>query len=356
VASPHCAGQTAAALGLPPLPAPAPSAAKVELGRALFFERRLSVNGTLSCAMCHLPGEGFTSNAVRTSVGMEGVSLRRNAPTLLNVAYVQHLFHDGRAATLEEQALMPITHPDEMANPDIGAVVARVARWPEYRARFRRAFGDARPSAVRIADALAAYQRTLLAGDSRFDRWRYGGQAQALTAQERRGFELFVAQGCVACHALGEHHALFTDHAFHNVGVQARSEALRDGDLRVQLIPGLSALITPAQIRRVGVADSADLGRQEVTQRPTDARAFRTPSLRNVALTAPYMHDGSFATLEDVLDFYVAGGTPADPLQDPRIRPLPMDRADRDALVAFLKTLTASRLTRAGSEAVGGSR
>lgn len=329
-------------LGLPPLPAP--PAAMGELGRTLFFERRLSVNGTLSCAMCHLPGQGYTSNELRTSVGMEGVSLRRNAPTLLNVAHVPALFHDGRAATLEAQALMPVLHPDEMANPSLAAVVRRVAGWRDYRPLFQRAFGSPRVSAARIGQALAAYERSLIAGGSRFDRWRYGGDAAAMDTPARRGFEVFLAQGCVACHPVGDRHALFTDLAFHNVGVQARSDALRQRDLSVTLMPDVRATLTPADLARIGVADGTDLGRQEVTGRAADARAFRTPSLRNVALTAPYMHDGSIATLEQVVDHYVSGGWPADPAQDPRIRPLALDAADRAALVAFLRALTSDHL------------
>jgi cytochrome c peroxidase len=336
------AGAGDATLGLPAL-VPPPTA-RVQLGRALFFERRLSANGTLSCAMCHLPEQGFTSNEVRISVGMEGVSLRRNAPTLLNVAYVAALFHDGRAGSLEQQALMPVLHPDEMGNAGMKAVVARVVGWPEYRPLFRHAFGSATPTASRIARALAAFERTLTAGGSRFDRWRYGGDVSALTAQEQHGFALFQSQGCVACHPVGSRDALLTDQGYHNVGIQARSDALRQRDLTVQLLPGVQATLTPAEIARVGVTDAPDLGRQEVTHRAADARAFRTPSLRNVALTAPYMHDGSFDTLEQVVDHYIAGGWPADPAQDPRISPLALDRAGRDAIVAFLRSLTTAHV------------
>lgn len=341
----HAQGHTVdPALGLPPLQTP--PAAQVLLGRALFFERRLAVNGTLSCAMCHVPEQGFTSNELRTSVGMEGVSLRRNAPTLLNVAYVRELFHDGRARDLEQQAAMPLLHPDEMANTSMAAVVARLARWPAYRPLFGRAFGDTRPSARRIVQALAAYQRSLVAGGSRFDRWRFGGEADALDVKEQRGFALFVSAGCVACHPVGERDALFTDHGFHNVGVQARSDALRRRDVSVELIPGMSTTLTRDDIARVGVADAPDLGRQEVTGAAADARAFRTPSLRNVALTGPYMHDGSLASLEAVLEHYGAGGWPGDPAQDPRILALApaLDADGRDAIVAFLKTLDAARL------------
>ena len=318
----------------------AAQAAKVSLGRKLFFDRRLSINGTLSCAMCHVPEQGFTVNELRTSVGMEGVSLRRNAPTLLNVRFVDRLFVDGRAASLQEQALQPMVHPDEMANPDVAAVMARIAAMPDYRAPLRRAFGSPSPTPDRVAGALAAYERTLIAGGSPFDRWRYGGEAAALGPPGRRGFELFRARGCVNCHTVEDRHALFSDGAFHNVGVQARSEALRDRSVAVTLIPGLNASVSPETMRRIGAPDLPDRGRFEVTGRNADLRAYRTPSLRNVALTAPYMHDGSLDTLEAVLDHYANGGTPGDPAQDALIRPFALDAADREALIAFLRALT----------------
>jgi cytochrome c peroxidase len=338
-------GPTDARLGLPPLATPAPAPALIDLGRALFFERRLSVNATLSCAMCHLPEEGYTANGLRTSVGMEGVSLRRNAPTLLNVAWVRPLFHDGRTPDLESQAWMPVLHPDEMANPDQATVLRRIARWPEYRPLLRRAFGSERPTRRRMAQALAAFQRTLVAGGSRFDQWRYGGRADALSAEEQRGFALFARLGCTACHPIGPQAALFTDQGFHNVGVQARSEALGKRTIDVTLVPGQTTTVSPEQIARVGLPEAPDLGRQEVSADPADARAFRTPSLRNVALTAPYMHDGSFDTLEAVIDHYAAGGWPADPRQDVRIRPFELLAGDRAALSAFLRSLTSPAAT-----------
>ncbi len=336
------AAESAVTLGLPPLPAAqaSPPAAQVALGEKLFFDRRLSVNGTLSCAMCHVPAQGFTFNELRTSVGMEGVSLRRNAPTLLNVAYVNALFADGRALSLEAQALQPMVHPDEMANRDIDVVMANIAALRDYRAPLQRAFGSPRPTPQRIAAALAAYERTLLAAGSPFDRWSYGGHAGALSALEQRGLALFASRGCVACHVIGERDALFTDGEFHNVGVQARSEALGARDVSVILVPGLLATLSPQALQRMGLVDAPDRGRQEVTGLGRDLRAFRTPSLRNVALTAPYMHDGSLATLEAVLDHYAAGGTPLDAWQDPRIQPFNLDSAERSAIVAFLRSLT----------------
>lgn len=325
-------------LGLPARAAP--PAALAALGEKLFFERRLAVNGTLSCAMCHVPAQGFTASELRTPVGMEGVSLRRNAPSLWNVAWVARLFADGRAASLEEQALQPLVHPDEMANASLAAVSARLAGWPEYRVPWRSAFGDGRYTPARIARALAAYQRTLVAAGSPFDRWRYGGEPDALDAAAQRGFAVFAELGCIRCHPVGARDALFSDGAFHNVGIQARSEARRARPVAVTLTPGLAAELAPAELARIGVPDAPDRGREEVSGDPRDRRAFRTPGLRNVALTAPYMHDGSLATLDEVLDHYAAGGWPSDEAQDERIRPFALGAADRAALLAFLRSLT----------------
>lgn len=337
---PLAAACAAGSLGLPPLPGPAPASALADLGRQLFFDRHLSVNGTLSCAMCHVPEQGFTVNELRTSVGMEGISLRRNAPTLLNVAFVRKLFVDGRAASLEAQALQPIVHPDEMANPDLASVMRRIASMAEYRKPFLRAFRSATPTPARVSAALAAFERTLIAGDSPFDRWRYAGQADAIGERARRGYARFMAQGCAQCHSIGASTALFSDGQFHNTGVQARSDARRDGAASFTLTPGLQAHLDADALRRIGVPDLPDEGRYEVTQREADRRAFRTPSLRNVALTAPYMHDGSVTTLHDVIDFYAQGGSPDDPRQDPRIRPFALSADERACLVEFLESLT----------------
>lgn len=326
------------ALGLPALQPP--PAARAALGRKLFFDRRLSANGSLSCAMCHVPEQAFTVNELRTSVGMEGVSLRRNAPTLLNVAFVDRLFVDGRAASLEEQALQPMLHPDEMANANVAAVIARVSALGDYRAPLRAAFGTPQATPARLAAALAAYERTLLAAGAPFDRWFYGGQRDAMDATAQRGFALFRERGCADCHRIGARHALFSDGAFHNIGVQARSEALREQPVAVTLAPGLATQVTPETLRRIGVADSPDRGRHEVTGKHADLRAFRTPSLRNVALTGPYMHDGSLESLDEVLDHYSRGGWPADPAQDERIRPIVLAADERRALLAFLAALT----------------
>jgi len=256
------------------------------------------------------------------------------------VAFVRELFVDGRAASLEAQALQPIVHPDEMANPDLALVMRRIASMAEYRKPFLRAFGSVTPTPTRVAAALAAFERTLLAADSPFDRWRYAGQADALGERARRGYALFMAQGCAQCHPIGASDALFSDGLFHNTGVQARSDARRNSAATFTLTPGLQARFDAQALRRIGVPDLPDEGRYEVTRREANRRAFRTPSLRNVALTAPYMHDGSVATLSDVVDFYAQGGSPDDLQQDPRIKPLALGPDDRACLVEFLEALS----------------
>jgi cytochrome c peroxidase len=350
LAAPAAGGPHAgAALGLPPVAAPDP--ARVALGRALFFDRNLSVNNTLSCGMCHVPSQGFSVNQTRTAVGMEGVSLRRNAPTLLNVAHVRAPFVDGRASGLEQQALQPFTHPEEMANPDLASVLRRIHATPRLRPLIERAYGRGeRLDATRLAQSLADFQRSLVAAGAPFDRWRYAGEAGAIGALEQRGLAAFVARGCSACHTIGEHDALFSDGAFHNTGVAAASRRRAQQPVTAELVPGLHATLTPAELQRIGDPDRPDEGRFEVSGRAADRRAFRTPTLRNVELTAPYMHDGSLATLDAVLDFYAGGGSPADPAQDRRIRPFDYGPGERDALLAFLRSLTSPAARRLASD------
>lgn len=328
--------------GLPPLPpADRPDAARIELGRHLFFDRRLSVNGTMSCAMCHVPEQGFTSHELRTAVGVEGRSVKRNTPTLINVAYVSELFHDGRDPSLETQFLGPLLAMNEMANPSAGQVIARLQQIDEYPGLFDRAFG-AGPSIDRIGAALAAYQRSLLAGDSPFDRHR-AGESDALSPAAQRGLALFTGRaGCVACHEIGTDGALFSDNAFHDNGygyMRERERQAPSQTARVEVIPGTVYEVPRDYIASVGGQREPDLGRYEATGRPEDRWRFRTPSLRNVALSRPYMHDGGMATLDDVVAFYADGGFPH-PDQDARIRRLDLSQGDRADLVAFLQSLT----------------
>lgn len=329
-------------LGLPALPFPAdnpPTAAKVELGRKLFFDRRLSFNGTMSCAMCHVPEQGFTSNELRTPVGNEGASARRNAPGLINVAYHPRLFHDGREGALETQVWGPLLAPDEMANPSLGHVLDRLRALPDYAGLFEAAFAGRGASADTVGAALASFQRTLVSGDSRFDRYRYGGMSDALSAEERAGLAIFTGKGrCATCHLIGERDALLSDFAYHNTGIGwLRSQ--EGGAVEVELAPGVRARMSAAVVRSIGAAPRSDLGRFEITRDPRERWAYRTPMLREVAGTAPYMHDGSLPTLEAVVEYYDRGGAGA-PGQSPLIAPLQLSAAERAALVAFLRSLS----------------
>jgi cytochrome c peroxidase len=258
---------------------------KIALGRELFFDKRLSRDGTVACASCHDPERAF-SDGRRVARGVGGAEGVRNAPAIVNRGYGQSFFWDGRAETLEQQALEPILNPKELA-----LTVDELER----RTRLR---------ASEVTDALASYIRTIRSGDSRFDRFTMG-QTSALTALEKAGLELFRGKGhCVNCH-VGPN---FSDERFHNTGV-----AWRDGSL-------------------------TDDGRFTVSRLERDRGAFKTPTLREVARTAPYMHDGSIAKLEDVVEFYSRGGR-ANPYLDPEIRPRFFSPEEKQALVAFLRAL-----------------
>lgn len=343
-----CAEQPAAEapadtpLGLPVMPHPPdnpPTPARVELGRKLFFDRRLSFNGTMSCGMCHVPDHGFTSNELRMAIGNEGATVRRNAPTVLNVGYHPRLFHDGREGELEAQVWGPFLAMNEMANPSVGHVLDKLRTLPDYRGTFEAAFAGRAASADTVGQALASYQRSLVSGHSRFDRFRYGGEADALTPQEQRGLDLFVGEArCATCHPVGERWALFSDFRYHNTGIGWLSSQPRPV-VEVTLIPGLRTSMTAERIDTIGEKVPNDVGRFEITLDPDDRWAYKTPMLRNVALTAPYMHDGSLSTLEEVVEFYDRGGGGA-PDQSPLIVPLHLGAGDKAALVAFLRTLT----------------
>jgi cytochrome c peroxidase len=349
-------------LGLPAVPVPVanrPTVATIHLGRKLFLDRRLSRNGTLSCAMCHVPEQGFTVNELRTAVGFEGRSLRRNAPTLLNVAYAGPYFHDGREPELELQPFDVLTNPDEMAAPSLGALVETVRSLPDYRPLFAKAFGGA-ASVETIGRAIATYLRTLVSARSPFDRFRYGKEARALSESAQRGFALFTGKArCATCHLVRREHALLTDGLFHDTGIAwfaATVGAKRTGPVTVEVAPGESARVPRAVVESVGEPPRIDLGRYEATGDPADRFRIKTPSLRNVALTAPYMHDGSISTLREVVVFYNQGAYPHDGL-DPALGPLGLDDRDLDDLVALLQSFTGDNLDElvrdARSEAIG---
>lgn len=341
-------------LGLPKLPQPKDNpltSAKIELGRKLFYDRRLSFNNTFSCAICHIPEQGFSSNEMTTAVGIEGRSVRRNSPSMYNVGYAQLLFHDGRENSLEQQVWGPLLAHNEMGNPSIGYVVDKIKASTDYRGRFEKAFNKG-PTMETIGQALASYQRSLNSADSPFDRWYFGKQSQALSDAAQRGFKLFTGKAaCNGCHSISEKSALFTDQKRHNTGIgYADSMQKAPEKQRVQVAPGVFVDVDNKSLQGVAEAKANDLGYYEISQNPVDRWAYKTPSLRNVALSAPYMHNGSLASLKQVVAFYNQGGVANENLS-PLIKPLGLSAAEIDDLVAFLQALNGSNVETLVSDA-----
>jgi cytochrome c peroxidase len=341
-------------LGLPDIPIPQNNpvtADKVQLGRKLFFDRRLSANNTVSCAMCHIAEQGFSQNELRLPVGIEGKSVRRNAPTIYNTAYVERLFHDGREISLENQVWAPLLAKNEMGNVSIGVVIERLKNLDDYAERFMKAFGRG-PNMQTIGMALASYERLLVSADSPFDRWYFGKDELAVDESAKRGFEVFRGKGrCIVCHTVSQDHALFTDGRFHNTGIgYFATMKPAETEFDVFLAPGQSERVKSDLAQTTGSEKFRDLGRYEVTGLPEDRWRYRTPTLRNVALTAPYMHDGSLATLRDVLLFYDRGGVHNEAL-DPLIQRLGLSNVDIEDLLAFLQSLTGGNIDKLVSDA-----
>lgn len=313
--------------------------AVVALGEKLFFESRLSGDGTVSCATCHDPARAFTDGRP-VSIGIKGRAGQRNAPTVLNALYNKTQFWDGRVDTLEQQAALPITNSVEMGLPSIGDAVSRIAADKDYQELFRQAF-DRGVNEQDMLRAIATYQRTLVSFDSPFDHFIAGDPA-AISDSARRGWELFNAKArCNLCHALTDKErdvTAFTDHAFHNIGV---------GILRHRVAPLAQQAERDLALARAGDVDNAAiademsvLGRFLITRKKTDIASFKTPNLRNTMVTGPYFHDGSAETLWDIVDHYNKGAGLADPWLDEDIQPLALTETEIDDVVAFLAALT----------------
>ncbi|NOU15291.1 MAG: c-type cytochrome [Methylococcaceae bacterium] len=348
-------------LGAVPVPVDNPvNKAKISLGRQLFYDRRLSLNNTFSCAMCHIPEQGFTNNEMATAVGIEGRTVRRNSPTLYNIAYANALFHDSRETTLEQQVWAPLLAHNEMGNPSIGVVVEKIKSIADYKQQFERVFGKG-PNMETIGMAIASYERSLNSANSAFDRWYFGHEKAAIDEQAQRGFQLFTGKAnCSSCHRIDKNRALFSDDDNHNTGIGYR-DAMNtpSASQPLQVAPGVYLNVDSSVIAKVSAAKANDLGRYEITQDPQDRWKYKTPSLRNINLTAPYMHNGSLTTLREVVEFYNRGGVANENL-DSLIKPLQLTEAEIDDLTAFLQTLTGDNVQELVADAfaapVGDSR
>ncbi|UCG58796.1 MAG: hypothetical protein JSU70_04640 [Phycisphaerales bacterium] len=309
---------------------------RVALGRKLYFETRLSADGTVSCATCHDVTRGFTDQ-LAVSEGIKDQLGRRNAPTTLNVALLQTLFLDGRSPTLEHQAKLPIVNPIEMGMADGDAAVDAIEDDEEYQVAFWKAYGR-NVNYDDMGRAIAAFERTLVFTDSPFRRY-LAGDGEAISVEAKRGWVLFNEKArCVSCHPMSPSNPLGTDNRFHNVGVSARHQ-----DFEALAKRALAALQEdPSEQRLDELAlstDMSELGRFMVTKNRSDIGAFRTSLLLNIGITPPYMHDGSVETLWDVMDHYNKGGE-ANLFLDGGIEPLALTEEEVDRLVAFLFTLT----------------
>jgi cytochrome c peroxidase len=311
--------------------------AKIALGKALFFDDRLSADGKISCDHCHSPEKGFTDQ-LPTSMGIHAQFGQRNAPSILNALFNVTQFWDGRSPTLEAQIEGPVTNPVEMGMKTTNDAVAAVKADPNYVKQFQDVFGH-EPNFADIERAIASYERTQLAFDSPFDKF-INGDPGAISDSAKRGWSIFNGKGrCMSCHGWNPTQPLFTDQKFHNIGVSAHKSdfvplARKALDVLSQTGGGSE------EIDKLAIGtDMSGLGRFLVTKQPHDIGGFRTMSLRNLLVTEPYFHDGSQATLWDTIDHYNKGGV-QNPYLDGGIVPLGLTEQEEDDLIAFLASLT----------------
>jgi cytochrome c peroxidase len=336
-------------LGLPPVPVPADnpqSAAKIKLGDDLYHDKRFSADGKVSCATCHSREKGFTDN-LKVSKGFKNQQGTRNAPTVINAAFYTSQFWDGREPDLEGQSKQPPINPVEGGLKDHKPILKVVRGDAKYSKAFKSVFGVSgqKISMDHVSKAIASFERTIVSGNSPFDRYYYAGDKAAMNEAQIRGFELFKLKGrCVSCHVIEQTQAIFTDNRFHNIGIGFKTLQGKESQVAAKMVAakrkGADVDIT-VQTQK----DMSELGRFAVTENPTNVGGFKTPTLRNIAVTFPYMHDGSLETLEDVVDFYNNGGSVKE--KDSKsgflsggIRPLDLTDNEKIDLVEFLKALT----------------
>ena len=330
----------------------APNAARIALGRKLYFDPKLSKDGTVACATCHDVTRSFT-DLRPASEGIGGKVGRRSAPTTMNAALLTSQFWDGRAARLEDQAILPIVNSIEMGQPNGEAVLAAIAADPSYAPMFQAAYGRA-PKYEDVGRAIASFERTLIFLDAPFDAW-LRGDAKAISDEAKRGFVLYNGKArCATCHPLSAANPVGSDGRFHNIGVSARHQDFVG--LAAKALELLAKNGSKAQIDELALgSDVAELGRFVVTRIEPDIGGFRTSQVRNIGITAPYMHDGSLATLWDVMDHYNKGGE-QNPYLDGGIEPLALSEGEVNELVAFLFTLTDRRFADANAKALDSQR
>jgi cytochrome c peroxidase len=341
-------------LGLPPVPIPADNLQtpeKVALGDKLFDDKRFSSTGQVACATCHEAKKAFTDSPLSTSQGIAKAGKKltgtRNAPTVVNAAYFDTMFWDGRSSSLEDQSQHPFVNPVEMGLKDHQPILKIVRSDPEYVKAFEQVFGKkgAQVTMKEVQQAIGAFERTKVSGNSPFDRYFYGGESGALTDAQKRGFDLYVNKGrCVSCHRIEQTQALFTDNRFHNVGVGINDIQKDVPDLAGAFLQA-KATLAQVDVKVLGDKRTSELGRFAVTREFEGMGAFKTPTLRNVAVTSPYMHDGSLKTLKDVVVHYNNGGVtkegnPVNDFLSGGIRPLNLTEAEIDDLVSFMEALT----------------
>lgn len=308
--------------------------AKVALGERLFFDKKLSSDGTVSCATCHMPNKGFVDH-LPVSQGVGQQKGQRNTPTVLNALLQEHQFWDGRAATLEDQAILPILNPIEMGMKSGEDVEAVLRANPQYVADFKQIYGEL--SFAHLADAITAYERTQIKLHAPYDDF-IDGDKQALRAAERRGMDLFNGKArCTDCHGANNIAPLFSDQKFHNIGIAAHKANF--SELAKEAAHSVDSA-NQQQVDEMALQSKfSELGRFLVSKDRQDIGAFKTQTLRNIGITAPYMHDGSLPTLWDVVDHYNRGGI-ANPYLDGGIQRLGLTEPEIDDLVAFLFALT----------------
>ena len=328
---------------------------KIALGEKLFFDGRLSADGTVACSTCHDPERAFTDGRP-VSIGIKGRAGQRNAPTILNALYNKAQFWDGRAQTLEDQAALVIVNASEMGQPNLERAVAAIGAVPEYQQAFRKVFGRA-PNGTDLLRAIASYERTQFSFDSPFDHF-IAGDKNAISDSAKRGWALFNSKArCNKCHALSENKVdptYFMDQDFHNIGIgiirhNVAAEACK---AEQQINSGNVIDVDRAAIQ----SDMSVLGRFLGTKKDKDIAAFKTPGLRNVMITAPYFHDGSQATLWDVMDHYNKGDGIHNPWLDEDMQPLALSEAEIDDVVAFLATLTSAQYKEQGIQELARQR